>query len=242
MKKLPLLLLPGTLCDATLFEHQLINLADVALPQAVDVHRQDTLKDVAQYVLEQVDGPFALAGLSYGGIVALEIWRQAPARVVKLALLNTNPYAASSQTIQGQLDYVNALDTEGDIRVVAHRFLEALPLHPDEQVNSDLRNRVVDMSESIGIVGFVNEIKAQLARPHALSDLPNITCPTLVLAGQNDQIVPLPAHETMAEKLPHGHLVVLENCGHLTTIEQPERATQSMRDWLTDAGIWKPPN
>lgn len=237
--KLPLVLLPGTLCDARLFEHQLSHLTDVVVPQVIDVHRQDNLKDVASYVLAQVDGHFAVAGLSYGGIVALEICRQAPQRVTKLALLNTNPYAASEPIQQHQLRYVDALSADDDIRQVAFNFLKSLPLHPDDQLNVTLCNQVVDMSETIGITGFVNEIKAQLARPDVMSDLPNITCPTLVVAGRDDRIVPLPAHKAMAEQLPNGHLVVLDNCGHLTTIEQPERATQILRDWLTDDGIWK---
>lgn len=98
MSKLPLLLLPGTLCDATLFEHQVKHLTDVCEPQVVDVHLQDNLPDVARYVLSQVSGQFAVVGLSYGGIVAFELWRQAPERVAKMALLNTNPYPAAMPT------------------------------------------------------------------------------------------------------------------------------------------------
>ena len=98
MFRIPLVLLPGTLCDATLFEHQVKHLVDVADPRVVDVHLQDNLADVAHYVLSQVEGQFAVAGLSYGGIVAFELWRQARERIAKIALLNTNPYPAAEQT------------------------------------------------------------------------------------------------------------------------------------------------
>lgn len=74
MEKLPLVLLPGTLCDATLFEHQVYHLADIAHPKVIDVHLQDNLQDVASYVLDQIEGCFSVAGLSYGGIVAFELW------------------------------------------------------------------------------------------------------------------------------------------------------------------------
>ena len=238
MDKLPLLLLPGTLCDATLFEHQLKNLTDIAYPQVVDVHLQDNLKDVARYVLEQVEGQFAVAGLSYGGIVAFELWRQAPERITKLALLNTNPYPAAEQTRISQQRFVGMAHL-GEFREITTDFLKDVMLHPDHQKDIELREKVLQMAESIGIEGFVNEIKAQLARPDAMRDLPSITCPTLVLTGREDYVVPLVVHQTMAEKLPNSQLVVVEHCGHLSTMEQPKIVTEALRDWLTQDGIWK---
>lgn len=238
MTKIPLLLLPGTLCDATLFEHQLEHLSDVVVPQAVDVHLQDNLPEVAQYVLSQVDGQFAVAGLSYGGIVAFELWRQAPERVAKIALLNTNPHPAAPQTKEAQQRFVGMAHL-GEFREVTTDYLKDVMLHPDHQKDLILREKVLNMAETIGIEGFVNEVKAQLARPDATPDLPNITCPTLVLTGREDTIVPLFAHEAMHEKLPNSHLVVIEHCGHLSTMEQPQRVTDALRDWLTSDGIWK---
>ena len=112
-------------------------------------------------------------------------------------------------------------------------------LHPDHQKDTELREKVLKMSETIGIQGFVNEVKAQLARPDSMLDLPGITCPVLVLTGREDTVVPLPAHEAMAEKLPGGRLVIVEHCGHLSTMEQAEIVTDALRDWLTGEGIWQ---
>lgn len=231
MTKLPLLLLPGTLCDATLFEHQVQHLTDVAMPQVVDVHLQDNLPDVAQYVLSQVDGKFAVAGLSYGGIVAFELWRQAPERVAKMALLNTNPYPAAPQTIEAQQRFVGMAHL-GEFREVTTDFLKDVMLHPVHQKDLALREKVLSMAEKIGIEGFVNEIKAQVARPNAMDDLPKINCSILILTGREDMVVPLSAHEAMDAQLPNSHLVIIEHCGHLSTMEQPKQVTDSLRDWL----------
>jgi len=238
MSKLPLLLLPGTLCDATLFEHQLANLTDVASPWVVDVHHQDNLRDVAQYVLQQVEGDFAVAGLSYGGIVAFALWRQASQRIVKIALLNTNPYAAAPQTRETQQRFVGMAQL-GQFKAITTDFLKDVMLHPDHQKNLALREKVLRMAETIGISGFINEVKAQLARPDAMPDLPNIPCPTLVLTGREDRVVPLATHEAMNAALPNSRLVIVEHCGHLSTMEQPQIVTQALHDWLSESGIWK---
>jgi pimeloyl-ACP methyl ester carboxylesterase len=235
---LPLLLLPGTLCDATLFAHQLAHLSDIVIPRVVLVHLQDNLGDVARDVLSQVDGEFAVAGLSYGGIVAFELWRQAPERIVRMALLNTNPHAASPQTREKQQRFVGMAHL-GAFREITTDFLKDTMLHPDHQQDLALRRAVLHMAENIGVQGFVNTVRAQLARPNALPDLPSITCPTLVLTGREDIVVPLPVHEEMARLLPNSHLVILEQCGHLSTLEQPVLVTQALRDWLTSAGIWE---
>lgn len=235
---LPLLLLPGTLCDATLFAYQVAHLSDVCIPQAVDVHHQDNLEAVGRYVLEQVEGPFAVAGLSYGGIVALELWRQAPERVHKLALLNTNPRLPAPETRASQQRFVGMAHL-GEFREVTTDFLKDVMLHPDHQKDLALRETVLKMAESIGRAGFLNEVKAQLGRPDATLDLPQITCPTLVLTGREDMVVPLAVHQAAADALPCGELIVVEQCGHLSTLEQPVRVTQALRDWLTDDGIWR---
>lgn len=238
MTKQPLLLLPGTLCDATLFDYQVVHLQDIVKPQVIDVHLQDNLPDVARYILSQVDGDFAVAGLSYGGIIAFELWRQAPERITKMALLNTNPYPAAPQTKEAQQRFVGMAHL-GEFREVTTDYLKDVMLHPDHQKDLALREKVLNMAKTIGIDGFVNEVKAQLARPDASQDLPSITCPTLVLTGRQDTVVPLFAHQAMDEKLPNSHLVVIEHCGHLSTMEQPEHVTQALRDWLTGSNIWK---
>lgn len=228
---IPLLLLPGTLCDATLFAHQVENLMDVCVPQVVDIHHQDNLSEVAQYVLSQVDGEFAVAGLSYGGIVAFELWRQAPERIAKIALLNTTPKPASQATREAQQRFVG-MGHLGEFREVTTDFLKDRMLHPDHQKDMMLRQKVLDMAENIGLQGFVNEVRAQHGRPDSTPDLLNITCPTLVLTGREDMVIPVPIHEEMAAALPNTQLLIIEHCGHLSTMEQPDIVTNALREWL----------
>jgi pimeloyl-ACP methyl ester carboxylesterase len=238
MPRLPLLLLPGTLCSPALFAHQVARLEDVAAPRVVAVHLHDNLRDVARYVLGQVEGAFAVAGLSYGGIVAFELWRQAPERIARMALLNTNPRPASPEMRERQQRFVGMAHL-GEFRSITTDFLKDAMLHPDHRKDLALREAVLKMAESIGVDGFVNTVKAQLTRPDSMPDLPRITCPTLVLTGREDTVVPLPVHEAMAAALPNSRLVIVEHCGHLSTLEQPDIVTAALRDWLTGAGIWK---
>jgi pimeloyl-ACP methyl ester carboxylesterase len=107
-------------------------------------------------------------------------------------------------------------------------------LHPNHQTDLALRQTVLQMAESIGVQGFVNTVKAQLARPDSMPDLPHITCPTLVLTGREDLVIPLAVHQQMAALLPNSRLVIVEVCGHLSTLEQPHIVTQALRDWLND--------
>jgi pimeloyl-ACP methyl ester carboxylesterase len=239
MVGLPLLLLSGTLCNATLFEHQLTHLAEITCPRVVAVHLQGDLRAVAHYVLSQVEGPFAVAGLSYGGIVALEMWRQAAGHIVRIALLNTNPRAPSAEMRERQQRFVGMAHL-GEFRSITTDFLKDAMLHPDHRRDLKLREAVLDMAESIGIQGFVNTVKAHLGRPDSMPDLPHITCPTLVLTGREDRVVPVPVHLEMAQALPNSRLVIVEYCGHLSTMEQPEIVTDALREWLTDSGAWKP--
>ncbi len=233
-----LILLPGTLCDASLFAHQVTHLADVAEAIVGDVSQSDTLEATANDVLRIAPPRFALAGLSYGGIVALEIMRRAPQRVTRLALLNTNPRAAAPETIARQQRFAG-MAVLGEFRAITTDFLKDLMLHPDHQRDQELRQTVLAMAEHIGVQGFINQIRAQLARPDSLPELHRITCPTLVLTGREDQVCPVALHEAMAQRIPDSRLVIIEHCGHLSTLEQPELVTAALRDWLTGAGIWQ---
>lgn len=238
MDKPTLVLLPGTLCDASLFAHQVEHLADVANCVVGDVSRSDTLAGTADDVLERAPERFALAGLSYGGIVALEILRRAPECVTHLALLNTNPRAASPETIARQQRFAG-MAVLGEFREITIDFLKDVMLHPDHQRDLDLRRTVLAMAEHVGIRGFINQVRAQLARPDSLPYLHAIRCPTLVLTGREDLVCPLPLHEDMARRIPNARLVIVEQCGHLSALEQPEIVTAALRDWLTGQGIWK---
>lgn len=238
MNKPTLVLLPGTLCDAALFAHQVEHLADIADCVVGDLTRFDTLAATADDVLRTAPERFALAGLSYGGIVALEIMRRAPQRVTRLALLNTNPKAASAELKARQQRFVG-MAVLGEFREITTDFLKDVMLHPDHRRDQELRRKVLAMAENIGMAGFVNQVRAQLARPDSTPFLRHIPCPTLVLTGREDMVCPLALHEEMAQLIPNSRLLIVEHCGHLSTMEQPEIVTAALRQWLTGGGIWE---
>jgi pimeloyl-ACP methyl ester carboxylesterase len=238
MQRPTLIFLPGTLCSPALFDHQIRHLSEIADVRVVDVHRQDTLSAVARWVLEQVDGAFAVAGLSYGGIVAFELWRQAAARISRMALLNTNPLPPSPEMRERQLRFAS-MARQGEFRRITADFLKDAMLHPDHRGDPALSALVLEMADAIGVEGFLNTVKAQLARPDSTPDLPTITCPTLVLTGREDAVVPLDIQAAMAKALPNSRFVIVERCGHLSALEQPEIVTAALRDWLLGVGIWQ---
>ena len=233
--RVPLALLPGTLCDAQLFAPQVAALADVAAPQVVDMTQSATLAGAAADVLVAMPERFALAGLSYGGIVAFEVWRQAPARVLGMALLNATHLPPSPQTKEAQQRFVGMAVT-GEFREITTDYLKDRMLHPAHQLDMHMRETVLAMAQSVGKAGFINQVKAQLARPDSTPTLPTITCPALVLTGREDQVCTVQIHEQMAAAIPNATLKIIEECGHLSTLEQPEAVNDAMRMWLQQIG------
>ncbi len=232
MKRETLVLIPGTLCDATLFAHQVAGLSDLADCRVADSSGADDLGAAAETILAGVTGRFALLGLSYGGIIAFEILRRAPERVDRLILLNTNFREPAEGTRANQERWVG-MACLGRFEAVPG-ILTDLMLHPDHARDPAMRAAVLDMARSVGREGFVRQVKAQLGRPDSTADLPGITCPTLLIAGREDRVCPVALHEEMAALIPRSKLEVIAQCGHLSTLEQPERVTGCIRSWWLD--------
>jgi pimeloyl-ACP methyl ester carboxylesterase len=231
MMRQPVVLLPGTLCDARLFAPLVERMADVAVFSVDDVTHSDSVQAVARDVLRNAPPRFALAGLSYGGIIAFEIMRQQPERVTHLALLNTTPYPPTDAT-RARLEMFAAMATRGEFRAITTEHLKDTLLHPAHRHDPILRRIVLEMAEAVGVDGFLNQVHAQLARPDSSGDLARIICPTLVLTGRQDEVCTVAIHEAMVAQLPNAQLVIVEECGHLSTLEQPEQVARAMRAWL----------
>lgn len=225
-----LVLIPGTLCDVSLFDNQQTGISDIVNCQAVDCSRCDNLAEIATLILSEIQGDFALLGFSYGGIIAFEIMRQVPERITKLILLNTNYKSPSEATIASQQKYLKMVET-GDFRKITTDFTKESMLHPDHANNLEIREKVLNMALNVGETGFKNQVKSQLNRPDSTADLPKINCPTLIITGREDRICPPILHEEMARLIPNSSLVIIEECGHLTTLEQPEIVNETIRKW-----------
>jgi pimeloyl-ACP methyl ester carboxylesterase len=220
-------LLPGLLCDETVWADQRVALsefADVAIP---DFRYVSSIEAMAGLVLDAAPERFSVAGHSMGGRVALEVVRMAPDRVERLALLDTgvHPRAAGEESKRGEL--IELARSEG-MRALAARWLPPM-LHPD---HSALLQPLTEMVLRSTPETFANQQRALLDRPDARTVLPSIQCPTLVLCGRQDIWSPVTQHEEIAAAVPHAKLVIVDDCGHMSPVEQPAAVTTTLREWL----------
>lgn len=232
--KTPLVLVPGLLCDAELWAHQSQTLADIADVRIGDTMSADSMAGMAEAVLAAAPDRFALAGLSMGGYISLEIMRRAPERVTRLALLDTAATADDAEKRKNRLDLIKLAET-GKFKGVTPRLLP-LFLHPDRLTDAPLTGAVMAMTERVGKDAFLRQQRAILDRIDSRPHLAAIQVPTLVLCGRQDSLTPLARHEEMAAAIPGARLSVIEECGHLATMERPVAATAMLRDWLIRQG------
>ncbi|HWQ38258.1 MAG TPA: alpha/beta fold hydrolase [Burkholderiales bacterium] len=234
--KQPLVLIPGLLCDAALWGPQVAALGDIADVWIPDLRTQSSIREMAEAVLREAPFQrFALAGLSMGGYVAMEIMRRAARRVPRLALLDTRATPDTPEETGRRLELIRLARTERGFTPVTSRMLPLL-VHPSRVGDASLVRIIRDMAERTGIDAFVRQQAAIIHRPDSRPDLKAIGCPTLVLCGREDAITALASHEEMARLIPGARLHVVEVCGHLSTLERPEQVNRALRDWLTGSG------
>jgi len=225
-----LIMIPGTLCDASLFKHQVSGLADIANPQVVSNSSSDDLGEVAANILQEINGNFSIMGLSYGGIIAFEMWRQARQRINKLILMNTNHKKPSETTRANQQRFLG-MSALGEFREITTDFLKDAMLYDEHAEDAALRKTILQMALNTGHDNFFKQIKAQLNRPDSIPDLPNIKCPTLIITGKQDKVCTPKIHQEMAQLIPNSTIKLIEKCGHLSTLEQPKEVNRIIREW-----------
>ena len=223
-------MIPGTLCDYNLFKYQTEGLKDLVDCRVASNTSASSLKQVAKNILDNYSGSFSVMGLSYGGIVAFELLRQAPERINKLILMNTNYKQPSERTRINQQRFIG-MAYLGEFKEITSKILIDAMLHPKNAKKQELRETILNMALNVGTYGFFNQVKAQLARPDSSKDLQNIKCPTLIITGREDNICPLKLHKEMAETIPNSTLKIIEECGHLSALEQPNLVNSIIIDW-----------
>jgi pimeloyl-ACP methyl ester carboxylesterase len=230
-----LMLLPGLNCDGAVWAPQVAALAGRADCRIPAWGLRDTLTAMAEQVLAEAPTErFAVAGHSMGGRVALEVMRLAPQRVQRLALLSTgtHPLAtgeAGEKERDGRLALLKIAQERG-MRAMAREWARGM-VHPD-RIATPLFDEVLDMLERGSAAQFAAQINALLNRPDAASLLPTIQCPTLVLTGRDDSWSGPAQHEAMAAAIPGAQLVIVEHCGHMCTLEQPQAVSSALAGWL----------
>jgi pimeloyl-ACP methyl ester carboxylesterase len=220
-----LVLLPGLVCDRAVWLPQIQALSDHMHCHVIDYGMLDSIGAMAQHVLDTAPSEtFALAGHSMGGRVALEVMRRAPERVHHLALLDTgtHPLAdgdAGKKERAGRMALLQIAERQG-MRAMAEQWAKPM-VHPSRH-GTPLFDTVLDILERSNAEQYAAQINALLNRPDAAPVLATITCPTLVLTGRDDLWSLPEQHERMAAAIPHAQLCIVEQCGHMSTLEQPD--------------------
>lgn len=226
-------LLPGLLCDAAVWRHQCaaLDFADCIVPAYGEA---DSIGDMARLVLKELPARFSVAGHSMGGRVALEIARLAPERIERLALLDsgTEPIAAGLRGAQERAKRMALLQTARDIgmRQMGADWARGM-VHPD-RLGTPLFEEILDMIARRTPAVFAAQIRALLARPDAGDVLAGLRCPVWLVCGRQDAWSPLARHEHMQQQCPGSRLVVIEESGHMSTMEQPAAVSRALVDWM----------
>ena len=230
-----LVLLPGLMCDAAVWAPQVQSLSNLVNCHVVDYGLRDSITAMAEHVLATAPTfEFALAGHSMGGRVALELMRLAPQRVERLALLDTgvHPLAQGEPGDKEKAGRMALLSQAQRSGMRAMGTMWARPMVHPAVVGGPLFEQVLDMLERSSPTQFAAQINALLGRPDAAPALPTIACPTLVLTGREDLWSPPEQHATIASAIRGAQLVIVEQCGHMSTMEQPEAVNAAFVDWL----------
>lgn len=225
-----LYLIPGLLCDRSIWAQQVETLTPIAEISVPDLRGIDRIPTMAQRVLDRAPAKFSLAGHSLGGRIALEIVRQAPERIERLALLDTGVIPVQPGEPERRQALVNLAERAG-MQALAQEWLPPM-LHPDRWSDQDLIDPLLAMIERSTPASFKTQVEALLQRPNARRVLDSIQCPTLILCGRQDSWSPLSQHEEIATAIAGAQLVVVEDCGHLSTVERPEAVSRALRAWL----------
>lgn len=220
-----ILLLPGMMCDERLWERQITALSEPVY--IADTTQADNFSDMAAQVLSAAPERFGMAGLSMGGILAFEIWRQAPDRVSHLALLDTNPHPDDPGKKAIRNEQIEAA-ASGKLEQLAVESLKPLYLGEKHRDDAELLDTILDMALTLGPDVFERQSLAVMNRQDSVATLTTITCPTTVICGREDAICPLQFHELMADEIPNANLVVVDDCGHMSSMEQPKVITQEL--------------
>lgn len=230
---LTLAVLPGLLCDSRMFE-----LSSVPHAQVVDgfYGGADRIESMADHALARLPASFALLGHSMGARVALEIWRKAPERVARLALVDTGIHPVRDGERDGRYR-LRDLGRSHGMTALVDAWLPPM-MGDGARKDAGLMARLCGMAISAGIETFEAQIEALLNRPALDALLPTIDCPVLVAVGREDRWSPVEQHEAIAAAIPGATLQVVDGAGHMMPAEQPSAFSHIVRDWLSQTAVY----
>ncbi|WP_280400481.1 alpha/beta fold hydrolase [Nocardia carnea] len=232
--ELPVVLVPGMLCDAQLWAEVRLGPGFRAVHAAID---SPSIAGMADQVLAAVDGPFALAGLSLGAIVGFEVLRRAPERVLGFCAVSTNPHAPTAAQYRSWHDM--AFRTlRGEFGTVVRETIAPTMLAGRFRTPERM-DRVVAMAHRVGPDRFQNQLRAQADRIDSVPSLSAVECPALVVSAAEDALCRYEFHRAIADAIPGARLETLDAAGHLCTWEVPHRISELMGEWLQAVAAYR---
>jgi pimeloyl-ACP methyl ester carboxylesterase len=229
-QSLPILLIPCLLGSARLYTAQIPEVWRFGPVTIADHTRNDSISGMAQRILATAPPKFALFGLSLGGYIAFEILRVAPERVIKLGLLDTTARPDLPEQSESRREQIAEAARGRLVEVLTQLFPRWV--HPRRRSDDSLRTLIMTMGEEVGTEAFIRQQQAIMGRIDSRASLGSIRCPTLILVGEQDEVTPPDRASEIASAIPGSHLVVVPDCGHMSAIEQPQKVTQAMVEFL----------
>jgi pimeloyl-ACP methyl ester carboxylesterase len=234
----PIVFLPGLLCDARLFDPQVALLSGRAMVRPDGLPPADSMEEIGKQLLEMIPGEerFIAAGLSMGGIAAQELVRQAPQRVAGLVLFDTNAWPDFGDRAERRYEKIDKARQEGFDPVARRELLPAL-IHPSRLNDCGFCDIIVSMARNTGFDTWQLHAKAIAERPDYSDTLAAWKGPALIIAGKQDRLCPPDRQEHLLELLPGAGYHLLDECGHMSTLEKPEETGRLLVDWLEASGL-----
>ncbi len=226
---LPLILVPGLACSPRIYAPQIPALWQQGPVILANHIRDNTMAGIAKRILDEAPPRFAIAGHSMGGYIALEVIRQAPERVARLALLNSYASPAIAEFITYCRGWIADVKQGGYRGLIDRMFASAV--HQSRVSDTQLKEAVRQMADEIGPDGFIGQVEAIMTRSDGRPALAAIKCPTLVVTSDTDNSVPSNLSIEIASDVANAKLVMVANCGHLSPLEQPAAVTTALLDW-----------
>ncbi|WP_413587027.1 alpha/beta fold hydrolase [Bdellovibrio sp. HCB274] len=226
----PIVMIPGLVCTPRLFEAQIPALWQFGPVMVADHRKQASIPEIAKSILANAPPKFTLLGLSMGGYISFEIMRQAPERVAKLILMNTSARPDTPEQTTARNTAI-AQTQSGNFKEAMEASLKLI--FRDYQ-NPELRKVFLQMSEETGAEQFIGQQRAIMGRIDSRPYLKDIKCPTLIIAAEDDVIIPPPVMKEIADGIAGSKFVLIPNCGHTSTLEQPKLTTQALVEWLKE--------
>lgn len=175
--------------------------------------------------------PFVVSGLSMGGYIAFEIYRRYSEHVGGLILTATRA-AGDSEDGKINRDKTIKLVREQGIEALIEGMLPKLVSSKTAASQSELMLFIQDMMMETSVEGVVGALAAMRDRPDSTSMLNQIQVPTLIIHGQDDQIIPVAEAKAMAKEIPNAELVIIPGAGHVPNLEQPDSYNDAVIDFL----------